>query len=496
MEQSRLAELEEKCIQEHAPTCVATCPVHVDVRAMCAEMGRGNFNAALKIYRKSIPFLNIISRICDQPCREVCRRKEIGEAVTITMLERACVDYAGPGDKVMTLPRRGKKVAVIGGGLSGMTVAYDLAKKGYGVVIFEMKNRLGGNLWDIPEYILPSDLIQKDITILESLGLELRLGFKVEKIEMGDSASPFDINGQLFDGIYVGINASMHEIYGLEMNEQRRIVVDPITYASSRDGIFAWGSNITNNPVWIGNPPISLPHSPILAISHGRRAATSIDRYLQRVSLTASRFKEGAYITRLYTNLEGIEPLPAVLPTDHAKGYTYDEAVEEAQRCIQCQCLECVKDCEYLKQYGSYPKRYVREIYNNLSIVKGERQKNQFINSCSLCGLCGEVCPENLDMGKVCLEARRTMVAQNRMPPSAHEYALRDMIFSNNEKYALAHHQPGTDKSRYLFFPGCQLGSSFPEYVEKIYAYLIEKSSKELGGNVGLMLRCCGAPAD
>jgi len=94
-------------------------------------------------------------------------------------------------------------------------------------------------------------------------------------------------------------------------------------------------------------------------------------------------------------------------------------------------------------------------------------------------------------MGKLCKEARQTMVAQNHMPPSAHDFALRDMQFSNSEQIALARHAPDTETSTYLFFPGCQLSASAPEHVEKIYAYL----RKHLP-SVGLMLRCCGAPAD
>jgi Fe-S oxidoreductase len=173
-------------------------------------------------------------------------------------------------------------------------------------------------------------------------------------------------------------------------------------------------------------------------------------------------------------------------------GYSLDEAVQEAQRCIQCQCMECVKVCTYLEHYGSYPKKYVREIYNNLSIVMGHRQANQLINSCSLCSLCREVCPENLDMGAVCRQARMTMVAQERMPVSAHEFALRDMKFSNSEGFTLGRHQPGTTSSDSVFFPGCQLSASAPEQVERVYAQL----RKVMGGRTGLILRCCGAPAE
>ncbi|MBW7947708.1 MAG: 4Fe-4S dicluster domain-containing protein, partial [Sphingomonadaceae bacterium] len=175
------------------------------------------------------------------------------------------------------------------------------------------------------------------------------------------------------------------------------------------------------------------------------------------------------------------------------ESYEPEEAAFEAKRCLQCDCMECVKVCEYLKAYGRYPRRYVREIYNNLSIVKGTRYANAFINSCSLCGLCAEVCPDGLDMGAVNLDARRTMVKQQRMPPSAHDFALRDMQFSNSDRFALARNPPGATTSDYVLFPGCQLSGSSPEHVEQVHAYLTGALPDK---NVGLMLGCCGAPAN
>jgi glutamate synthase (NADPH) small chain len=496
MDQMKLRELEEQCIQEHAPECSAVCPVHVDARGICAEIAKGDLAAGLKILRKTVPFPGIIGRICDQPCRGACRRKETGEAIAIGALERACADWVEVREKVPVLPRRSKRAAVVGSGLSSLTVAYDLAKKGYGVVIFEKLDRLGGNLWNVPGSILPGEVITKDISVIESMGVEIRLNSVLETIEARNETTAFKIHGEGFDAVFLGVGAVSEQAFGVNISPQGLIVVDPLTFMASLEGVFAGGRAVEHQSVWIGEPRVQLDLSPIVAISHGRRAATSMDRYMQRVSLTAARQNEGPYKTRLFTSLEGIAPLPLIPAVDPGKGYGKSEAQLEAQRCIQCQCLECVKVCEYLKQYGSYPKRYVREIYNNLSIVSGERQKNKFINSCSLCRLCRQVCPNDLDMGEVNLDARRTMAQQKRMPASAHDFALRDMAFSNSAHFTLAHHQPGSDHSRYLFFPGCQLSASSPQYVEKMYAYLTSESQKGLDGPVGLMLRCCGAPAE
>jgi len=100
------------------------------------------------------------------------------------------------------------------------------------------------------------------------------------------------------------------------------------------------------------------------------------------------------------------------------------------------------------------------------------------------------VCPEDFSMADVCLEARRNMVGRDKMPPSAHEFALRDMAFAGGDKAALTRHAPGMDASEYVYFPGCQLTASDPDGVEAAYADLCTR----LGG-VGLMLHCCGAPA-
>ncbi len=477
MEKDELIKLEDRCIQEQPPNCAAACPVHVDVRAMMAETARGNFTGAAKIFRKTVPFPGIVSRVCDQPCRSVCKRKEAGEPLAVAAIEKACLDCAVElPEKIAVFPKRDKRVAVLGGGLSGLTAAFDLAKKGYAVVVFEKGRHLGGSLWRFPEEKLPRDIIARDLQVLEMVGVEIRLNTNAGK------DISFDAISEDFDAVYVATGGEFSDVFGLATDAGGRIAVDSATLAAGREGVFAGG----------GLRRAVGERSPISSISDGRIAAISIDRFLQKVSLTAARFKEGAYETRLYTRTEGIEPLPAVRKKHPDLGYTADEAIMEAKRCMQCECLECVKVCEYLNSFRAYPKKYVRQIYNNLSIVMGLREANKLINSCSLCGLCKEVCPEDLHMGLVCMKAREIMVNTGKMPPSAHDFPLRDMLFSNGEKCAFARRQPGTDQTRFLFFPGCQLAASSPEHVKSAYTLLTQK----LSGGVGFVSRCCGAPAD
>ncbi|MFH0976047.1 MAG: FAD-dependent oxidoreductase [Spirochaetota bacterium] len=483
MEQKILHEREAMCIQENPPGCTAGCPVHVDVRGMIAALRKNDYSAGFVLFNKKVPFPGIISRICDHPCQQVCKRIEIDEPVSIHALERFCTDNNNKPASPGVIPQlKDKKIAIIGAGLSGLTAAFDLARKGYKTTVFEANNRPGGSILDIPQSKLPKDLIEKDFAVFSDLPVE----FKFNATISNRSGAAFSLDRLCaeYNAVYLGVGCrdADPKDFGLIFDANGNIAIDPLTLATSHPKVFAGGSF-----------RMGAEHrSPIASISDGRIAAISIDRLCQSVSISASREKEGPFTTSLYTNTNGIPVQPATPVSDPAKGYTEDEACKEAGRCLLCECLECVKKCEYLAHYGSYPKRYVREIYNNLSIVMGMRHSNQMINSCSLCGLCGELCPNELDMAEVCIEARQTMVKNGKMPPSVHEFALRDMRFSNSDQFMLSRHQPEHKVSNIVFFPGCQLAASAPQYVKLIYEFLCKKTD----GGVGLMLGCCGAPAD
>ncbi|MBU3947713.1 MAG: 4Fe-4S dicluster domain-containing protein [Proteobacteria bacterium] len=456
MDQKELRLIESKCIQEEPPECTAACPIHIDVRTFIANVARGKWEEAWKILRKTMPFPGILGRICDAPCKEYCKRKGAGQAIEIGMLEQACVKTQAPKQRIIPLPKKEKCIAIAVSKLSGLTAAWDLSRKGYEVTIFEAGGELGENLLSMPDEMLPHDLVREELGILFSLGVEAVLNSSVD-----DEKFLSDLLNR-FDALYVGPDDG-----GLSSN------------FLERENVFSGGFSHykAKSPVW--------------QAAEGRWAATSIDRYLQKVSQTAGREKDGPFPTRLYTNIDNVAFATAVKPLDDESGYTPQEAMQEAGRCLHCECLECVKACSYLEKFGSYPRKYSREIYNNSSIVMGPRQANKLVNSCSLCGLCEAICPENFAMQTLCLEARRDMVQKGKMPVSAHEFALLDMQFSNSDRFAMAQHETGHESSAYVFFPGCQLCASSPDKVKNVYAHLRET----LSGGVGLMLGCCNAPA-
>ena len=464
MDQAELRQWEQRCIQEEPPPCNAACPLHLDARTFVGHIGKGRWVNALGILHKTLPLAGILGRICDAPCRLACNRKDAGEAILINALERVCVSHADGQRRVMPLPRKEIRVAVVGGGLSGLTVAWDLVRKGYGVSVFEPESVPGDLLCRHYPDQLTAAVVAVEIGLLSRLGIGFETGRRL--------TTTVDIRACLegHGAVYVGLDAVSAEPWTALAGR-----IDDHTGTTDCQGLFAGGDH----------------QSPVRQAALGRWAATSIDRWLQKVSMAAGREKEGPFETRLFTSLSGVTPLPAVTMADQQAGYQPPEAVREANRCLQCQCLECVKVCAYLESFGAYPKKYAREIYNNQAMVMGERKANRLINSCSLCGLCETVCPHDFAMQDLCLSARQNMVERGKMPPSAHEFALQDMAFSQSERFAMARHAPGSTTSQHLFFPGCQLCAASPDQMRRVYDHLRSR----LSGGVALMLGCCGAPA-
>ena len=470
MEQAELRSWEARCTQEEPPRCRAACPLHVDVREFCTRMAYGKVDQAWATLCRSLPLPSVMARICDAPCKNACLRGEASGAVEVGALERACADGASRTPVLPVPPSKGRTATVFGGDMAALAAVWDLSRKGVEVVLYchcsaaELPVHLYGHV--APE--LAADLQQhfeKELGTLNRQGVVLHEQAALSA-DMVDAAMAEGRSVFIAPDVY-------HLLHGGD------VPPDQVTLGTVRSGVFA-------------AMPLSGPASPVKLAALGRRAAISMDRLFQNASLAAGREREGVFETRLFTNIAKVAPEPPV-PVP-AEGYSPAQATEEAARCLQCECMECVKNCAYLAEYGSYPKQYTRRIYNNESIVMGTRQANTMINSCMMCGLCASLCPEGFDMGALCLQSRQGMVKRGKMPSSAHEFALRDMQFANGDDCVIASHAPGTAASAWLFFPGCQLTASMPDAVERTWQWLRESLPADKGG-VGLLLHCCGAPA-
>ena len=205
----------KRCLQCKKPACRTGCPVQIDIPAFIAEVAKGDFEAAYQVIAKSSALPAVCGRVCPQEnqCEGKCVRGIKGEPVGIGRLERFVADWHR--ENVHTPAAKpepnGHKVAVIGAGPSGLTVAGDLAKLGYKVTVYEALHVAGGVLmYGIPEFRLPKAIVQKEIDTLKDLGVEFVLNFVVGRSETID-----ELFGDGYEAIFVGSGAGLPTFIGV-----------------------------------------------------------------------------------------------------------------------------------------------------------------------------------------------------------------------------------------------------------------------------------------
>lgn len=175
--------------------CQHACPIEMDVPAYIALVRAGRLADAYKILKQTNPFPAVCGRVCPQFCAAKCRRSQLDEPMAIAGLKRYITDNApAPAVEKVQVTRQ-EKIAVIGAGPCGLTAAEDLAKRGYGVTVFEELPFAGGMMrYGIPEYRLPREVIEKEVQEIVSLGIVLKTGTRVGRdISHDDLRKSFDV---------------------------------------------------------------------------------------------------------------------------------------------------------------------------------------------------------------------------------------------------------------------------------------------------------------
>jgi NADH-quinone oxidoreductase subunit F len=182
--------------------CIHACPINMDIPSYVALTRAGRLDDAYKVLLKTNPFPSICGRVCDHQCESKCRRSTLDEPVSIKNLKRFITDHGTrPAVKKPTLSRK-EKIAVVGGGPSGLTAARDLAIRGYSVTLFDEFPEPGGMLrWGIPEYRLPRDILRREIDDILNLGVELKANTRV-----GRDVAYEDLV-KSYDAVYLAIGA-------------------------------------------------------------------------------------------------------------------------------------------------------------------------------------------------------------------------------------------------------------------------------------------------
>ncbi len=167
----------KRCLGCKKPFCVEGCPVSVDIPQFIASVMEGDFNGALQIIKSKNSLPGVCGRVCPQEdqCEKVCILGRKNEPVSIGRLERAVADFGKIGIPVKR-ETNGIKVAVVGAGPAGLTIAGDLAGMGYQVTVFEALHKPGGVLvYGIPEFRLPKIIVEQEVEYIKTLGVELKL---------------------------------------------------------------------------------------------------------------------------------------------------------------------------------------------------------------------------------------------------------------------------------------------------------------------------------
>lgn len=435
------------CVHEQPAYCNAACPLKLDTKAMMGAVADNDFKKALQLYEKITPFPHVLSAGCEAPCEGKCKLCSLGEGIAVRKIEQAVCAYGEKTKKLLPRMKKKKNAALFGSGLFVLFLAGELQKKAYPVTVFCQEEDLE-RFFDAETAFVSPEGREASLSVLKGMDIQFRFGTDLTQLE--SLREGFDMVCAQW-----GIAEISDADNALMYSREKKLV-----------------TGATNG---------------VLDAAFGaKKAALTVDRLAQNLDPANTRGEEGPMETKLFVDMEGVEASGCMITSG-----TQEEAVAEAGRCIQCTCDACIKACAYLQHYKKFPRILTREIYNNVSIIMGDHMMNKPINACALCGQCSVVCPNGYDVGEICHVARQNMVTTGKMPLAPHEFALMDMLFSNGEAF-FCRPQPGFEKCKYVFFPGCQASAIAPATVAAAYKDLCHR----LEGGVAIMLGCCGAICD
>ena len=374
----------ELLLSDHVGDCEApcrvACPAYMDIPKMNRFIADGKFDEALKVVKEEIALPGILGHVCSAPCEKVCRRKDVDQAVSICLLKRISAEE----ETNVYLPEKkeasGKKVAVIGSGPAGLSAAYHLVLEGHSCEVFEKENCLGGSLnTSVDKGELPQEILAHGIEILKQLGVVFHTNQKVEKEELKKLNSEF--NAVI---LAIGNTTEKEDYLGVKL-ANAGVWVNPNTFAADTNGIFATGS------------AIRLQKMAVKAVAMGKECVWSVNEFLQKGEGKAtkrefnSRFgtlRKAELEEYLKESVEGER-----VEAKSAKGFTKEEAIEEAKRCLHCDCrkLDNCKLRTCAETHQADRRRFLFGERNNVVKYFNHESIIYEPEKCIKCGLCIEI---------------------------------------------------------------------------------------------------------
>ncbi|WP_415930551.1 pyridine nucleotide-disulfide oxidoreductase/dicluster-binding protein [Zhenpiania hominis] len=439
----------ESCVHGMPPLCTQACPLNIDIKKFLKKIRAGNFSSAYREYCSKSIFPSIVNQLCTMPCMENCPSE-----ISMRLLEQVCIERTEDHSPILyNLPKKDKKIAIIGSGISGLACMYRLSEKGYSVTVFEKGDEIGGNLYQfLPETLYLPELHQQ----LSKNQYSLMLQHNVHNLD--------EIETSRFHAVYIATGTSGNH-FSLLKN------YNPETLETEKAGFFIGGS-ITGC-------------SKIESLAQGIKAAGSIESWLKtgHVELKKTDCKNKFFprSKQLKAN-ETIPRLNAIWPH-------YDDkiAIAEAKRCLNCDCTVCYDSCEFMQEQKLMPRELEVKVKNIRGLVT--RVSNKTIASCALCGHCTSVCDFNVSTELLMREGKRLLFEDGGFPKAYHDFYMRDLEEAMSSAF-LYRSAPGHTSAKYIFFPGCQAAASNPEYVTIPYQYILKHNE-----DTAILLSCCGVPA-
>ena len=441
------------CFRDEPASCECACPFTLEIRSFLKKMAKGRWPAAYRDLSAAIPFPSVAAALCPRPCENRCQRTMLGDApLNMGALERACVSFAASERaQEFPLPAKTQRVAVVGAGPAGLACALALARKKFPVTVFDSAPGWGGHLRADPDFErFDADFIKQ----FASQSAEFRFGVTADEVMLAE-----------FDAVYLATGDPAKD-FGLGES---------------------WDSTLftTARPGWLlGGGAAGMPLMESMAAA--RQLSQLIEAYLQtgRAALIVER--TGMDCSGHFVEHPGEISKPGVVPADGI-AYTKDEAKAEAARCMQCVCDGCMSGCELMAHYRKTPAKLATDISGDshtappFSNCAATRQTY----SCNLCGDCAAHCPEGIDLGALFKFSRNDRWQRGKSIPGMHDFWLRTLDFNGEDGFYAS-----KGICRRVFFPGCQLTASAPEQVLQAWRWMKD------GFGAGVILGCCGAPAD
>ena len=228
--------------KKERPPCVRICPAHVNVQGYMALTSKGKYKEALELIKENLPLPGVLGRICPHPCESKCNRVLLDEPLAIANIKRFIADQV-KDELPPQVERKDERVAIIGSGPAGLTAAYQLAKEGYGVTVFEALPVVGGMLYvGIPEYRLPKRVLEEEVEAIKHMGVEIETntpigkdltldalfaqGYRAVFIAVGAHRSlELGIPGENANGVVHGVSFLREVNLGREVRLGRRVAI-------------------------------------------------------------------------------------------------------------------------------------------------------------------------------------------------------------------------------------------------------------------------------